>query len=154
MKDATGRTRGANVAACSLWALGLAVGLAHGQTLPPGMYDIAARMSMPHLEESLRDLGTREHRCLAGQALATLFPALDEPGLRHCRLELADMRPAAPALELDYVLRCEGETATTGSAVWRLEGAEARGTLSVRLGGKNMTFAQQVTARRTGSCSE
>jgi hypothetical protein len=62
------------------------------------------------------------------------------------------MKSFPPALELDYVLRCADDAVTSGEAQWRLEGAEASGRLSVRLGGKNMTFAQLVSLRRLGGC--
>jgi hypothetical protein len=134
------------------WGLWLAAGFVHAQSLPPGRYEVTTRMSMPHLEENLRETATTERRCLSGQALPTLFPALEEPGLRHCRLELANMKSAAPALELDYVLRCTEDPVTSGEAQWRLAGAGGSGRLAVRLGGKNMTFAQLVAVRRLGGC--
>jgi hypothetical protein len=41
---------------------------------------------------------------------------------------------------------------TTGAAQWRLGANPVRGMLDVKLGGKNITFHQRITARRSGEC--
>jgi hypothetical protein len=53
---------------------------------------------------------------------------------------------------LAYTLTCEAGHGTTGEATWRIEEQRIRGTLNVKLGGKNMTFYQRVTALPVGSC--
>src|SRR5205085_11529523 len=47
---------------------------------------------------------------------------------------------------LSYQLVCAGGHGTTGSAIWSLGERRFRGTLDVKLGGKNMTFFQRITA--------
>ena len=59
------------------------------------------------------------------------------------------MRPAKEGRHEDtvsYRLICEGGHGTTGTAQWHLGADKIRGTLNVKLGGKNMTFYQRITA--------
>jgi len=51
-----------------------------------------------------------------------------------------------------YALVCEQSSGTTGKATWRIGEHVIRGTLDVKLGGKNMTFFQRVTAKVIGDC--
>ena len=44
------------------------------------------------------------------------------------------------------------DMAPTGDARWQLGPDTIAGTLNVRLGGKNMTFYQRITARAAGVC--
>ena len=50
------------------------------------------------------------------------------------------------------LLICEGGHGTTGTAQWHLGADKIRGTLNVKLGGKNMTFYQRITAKPLGKC--
>jgi hypothetical protein len=107
------------------------------------LYQLTTETGMPHLEENLRYATIEATRCLTRSDLATLFPVLGHPALRGCTL-----RPESESDDsLTYVLACEGSQGTTGSAHWELSRDQLRGTLDVRLGGKNMTFYQRVTAR-------
>lgn len=116
--------------------------------LRPGLYDVSIEIGMPHLDENLRYATRRERRCIAGLDLASAFPVLEEPGLRHCRLEEGGANDGVAT----YVLRCAGDTSITGTAHWELARGRARGTLAVRLGGKNMTLSQRVAATRVDDC--
>ena len=111
--------------------------------IEPGRYEIVARTEMPHLEESLRYATTREQRCLRGDEPGSLFPILHHPALEGCAL--AGERPR-------YSLVCASPEVATGSA--RLdEGARGiAGVLEIKMGGKNMTFAQRIEAVRQGPC--
>jgi hypothetical protein len=151
-----GTTCGANWlsvgAASAYWVLILAVlpaVLAHaGARLRPQLYDATTETVMPHLEENLRYAITHAQRCIGEAELATMFPILGHPALADCRL--------APAMRSDdgatYDLICEGGHGTTGSATWELGARRLTGTLHVRLGGKNMTFEQRITATPRGEC--
>ena len=105
----------------------------------PGAYEVTATIEMPHLEENLRYATTRERRCLPGDDFASFFPILQHPSLEGCRL--AGER-----------LVCARPEVATGAV--RLEHAPGRlsGVLEVKMGGKNMTFAQRVEAIRRGPC--
>jgi hypothetical protein len=102
-----------------------------------GVYDITARTEMPHLEENLRYATVRERRCV--RELASLFPILQHPSLEGCRLA-------------GDLLVCTSPEVATGSV--RLDEAPGQltGVLEVKMGGKNMTFAQRVEAVRLGDC--
>lgn len=116
------------------------------------LYALSTETGMPHLEANLRYAVRQERRCLDPQDLSRAFWMLDDASLQDCRLVKAvqDTERAA------YVLECSGGRGTSGSAEWQFEGEAGRltGLLRVRLGGKNMTFFQRVTARPLGACPE
>jgi hypothetical protein len=103
------------------------------------LYDVVIETGMPNLEENLRYTTTREERCLSEADFASAFPILKHPSLAGCELE-----------EVTYVLECEGNHGTTGKATWRTTGGVIHGTLNVKLGGKNMTLYQRLTAKPLG----
>jgi hypothetical protein len=117
---------------------------------PRRLYEITTETTMPHLEESLRYTNTREQRCLTQPELWSSFPVLQHAALKGCKLAQESRQEES----LSYELICEGGSETTGRATWRLGGAQLRGTLHVKLGGKNMTFDQTVTAKLLGECSQ
>jgi hypothetical protein len=119
------------------------------EQMPTQLYEVTTETGMPHLEENLRYTTQREQRCLVDQPLAAAFPILDHPALRGCRLGDEVKQSDSVA----YTLVCEGGHGTTGQAVWHLEKHRIRGTLNIKLGGKNMTFYQRVTAVPLGRCS-
>jgi hypothetical protein len=112
-------------------------------------YEIATTTGMPHIEENLRYTLTREVRCLTDQDLPAAFSGLHYPSLAGCGLR----QESREATRISYVLVCEGGNGTTGAATWWLGERVLRGTLEVKLGGKNMTFSQRVTATLVGECS-
>jgi hypothetical protein len=126
-----------------LWSAGAAA------TMPPRLYEIVTETAMPHLEENLRYATTRERRCLEQDELWTAFSILQYAALKDCRLEQESRQEDA----VSYALACAGGHGTTGRATWRLGRTHSIGTLNVKLGGKNMTFYQLVTARALGACS-
>jgi hypothetical protein len=115
----------------------------------PGMYAVTTETGMPHLEENLRYSTTHERHCVTEpEALATAFPVLNHVSLKGCRLG----NETRQGDTVSYVLACEGGHGTTGHATWELGEHEMIGTLHVKLGGKNMTFYQRVTAVAVGQC--
>jgi hypothetical protein len=110
------------------------------------MYEITAETGMPNLEENLRYAVTREERCLTESELLTSFPVLSHPSLAGCRL--GDEHRENDVVTLN--LSCGN--GTSGAARWRMGSSVFHGTLSVRLGGKNMTFFQRLTAKRLRQC--
>ena len=115
---------------------------------PPQLYELTTETSMPHLEENLRYANTTRRQCLAQSQLTTAFPILGHPALQGCKLENERRQPQS----LSYQLVCTGGHGTTGAAVWHLDEHRLRGTLDIKLGGKNMTFFQRITAIPLGSC--
>jgi len=116
------------------------IGWASSQAADPGVYDITASTEMPHLEENLRYATTREQRCLQADERASFFSILRHPSLEGCRLAGGSLVCASPEV-------------ATGTV--RLDEAPGRisGVLEVKMGGKNMTFAQRVEAVRVGDCA-
>ena len=118
------------------------------EMIPPGMYEIITEIVMPHLEENLRYATTREKRCLSHQELASFFPVLGHISLQGCKLDKENRDGGT----VSYLLNCASGNETTGGAQWHLDDNQIRGTLAVKLGGKNMTFSQRITAKRVGEC--
>lgn len=114
----------------------------------PTFYEVTTEIGMPHLEENLRYATTHEHRCVTRGALFTAFPILTHPALKSCQLK----NPTSQSDLLSYVLVCDGNHGTTGTAIWHVGPQRLRGTLHVKLGGKNMTFYQRITAVSHGQC--
>jgi hypothetical protein len=112
------------------------------------IYELTVETGMPHLEENLRYATTHTRRCATLRSLFTAFPILDHPALKGCQLK----DPTHLEDRLSYVLACEGGHGTTGQAVWDIDANRVRGTLNVKLGGKNMTFYQRITAVPQGRC--
>jgi hypothetical protein len=112
------------------------------------LYRLTVETGMPHLEENLRYATVDETRCLTRSDLATVFPVLKHPALQDCALRLQSENDNS----VTYVLACTGSHGTTGSARWELGAHQLRGLLNVRLGGKNMTFYQRITATEAGQC--
>jgi hypothetical protein len=121
-------------------ALACCIAWAPGEAAEPGAYDITAVTAMPHLEENLRYATTRERRCLRGDEVASLFSMLQHPSLEGCTLA-------------GDLLVCASPQVATGSV--RLDEAPGRvtGVLEIKMGGKNMTFAQRIEAVRLGDCA-
>lgn len=115
---------------------------------PPRLYAVTTETGMPNLEANLRYTTTHERRCLSHQDLASAFPILAHASLKDCSLAKESRHGGT----WSYVLVCSGGHGTTGGAQWQLEGSRLRGTLNVKLGGKNMTFYQRITATELGEC--
>jgi hypothetical protein len=116
--------------------------------MPARLYDVITETGMPHLEENLRYAVTRGNLCLAGADLASAFPILKSASLADCKLRQERRQGDA----VSYLLVCDGGHGTTGSAQWRVGERLMVGTLNVKLGGKNMTFFQRMTAKALGRC--
>ena len=115
----------------------------------PRLYEVTTETGMPHLEENLRYATRVERRCMDPQELATAFWMLGDVSLQDCRLVKLSEEPDGVSL---YRLKCNGGHGTIGSAQWKFGANLISGTLVVRLGGKNMTFYQRITAKPLGNC--
>jgi len=107
------------------------------------LYEVVTETDMPHLEENLRYAVRREQHCLDRHDLSTAFWMLGHASLQDCTL----VKTAEDAGSATYRLQCAGGHGTTGDARWQFEAGRMSGTLRVRLGGKNMTFYQRITAK-------
>ncbi|MGH8771322.1 MAG: DUF3617 domain-containing protein [Burkholderiales bacterium] len=118
------------------------------EAMPPKLYEVTTETGMPHLEDNLRYADTREKRCLSQEDLPTAFPILKHHSLEGCKLDNETRNEDT----LTYLLSCEAAHGKTGTAHWQLGEDQITGRLDVRMGGKNMTFYQRVTARPVGEC--
>ena len=112
------------------------------------LYEVVTDTGMPHLEENLRYARTLETRCLDRRDLSSAFWMLNDVSLQDCKLSKTIGSPEEDV----YRLSCTGGHGTTGQATWQIGPDRLAGTLDVRLGGKNMTFYQRITARSLGAC--
>lgn len=115
----------------------------------PQLYEVITETGMPHLEENLRYATRVERRCTDLQELMTSFWMLGHVSLQDCELVEVGEEPEGALFQL----KCSGGHGTTGSARWQFSPSGASGTLQVRLGGKNMTFYQRITAKPLGKCA-
>jgi hypothetical protein len=113
-------------------------------------YEVVTETDMPHLEENLRYAVRRERRCLDPHDLSRAFWMLGHVSLQDCRL----IKAAEDASSAMYRLQCDGGHGTTGDARWQFESGHLTGTLRVRLGGKNMTFYQRITANAVSDATD
>ena len=116
----------------------------------PRLYDLVVTTQMPHLDENLRYTKTREKRCLGREDFTSAFPILRHPALQGCTLR-NETRDADD--NLVYELTCEGKQASTGIAAWHLTNSGIVGVLSVKMGGKNLTFGQRIDGTPIGGCT-
>jgi len=136
--------------AAGLGFIGASIGTAlAADAAGPLLYEMTTETLMPHLEENLRYAVRNEQRCVNRHDLSTVFWMLGEVSLQDCAL-VQSTDEADSAL---YLLKCSGGHGTTGDARWKLGPGVITGTLKVRLGGKNMTFYQRITAKPVGACS-
>jgi hypothetical protein len=113
------------------------------------LYEVTTETGMPHLEENLRYATRIDRSCMDPRQLTTAFWMLRDVSLRDC--ELVERNEEAQDIWL-YGLKCSGGHGTTGSARWDFTSSTVSGVLMVRLGGKNMTFYQRITAKPLGKC--
>ena len=114
------------------------------------LYDVTIETSMPHLDEALRYATRREQRCVDLSDLAGAFPVLKDVALQDCRLAPREQQVDGAT----YALECTAGHGTSGEARWTFDERRIAGTLSVKLGGKNMTFSQRISGLLVGACPQ
>ena len=127
----------------SLAVLGLGA-----EPIAPRLFELHTRTAMPNLDEPLRYATVTEQRCLDLDDLSDAFWMLHNVALQDCKL----VKTEQSANAAHYALVCDGGHGTSGAAQWQLDGDAISGTLEVKLGAKNMTFYQRITARVLGAC--
>ena len=117
--------------------------------LEPRLYDVVITTNMPNLEENLRYTTTRERRCLGRADFTSAFPVLKHPAFKGCVLR-DEVREGPDTLLFQLV--CAGDSGTAGMASWQVRESGIAGLLSVKMGGKNLTFYQRITGKPLGAC--
>jgi len=126
-----------------------AVSIPASETTPARLYEVTTETGMPHLEENLRYATRVERRCMDARELTTAFWMLRDVSLEDCQLVKLTEEPDGTSL---YELQCYSGHGTTGRAQWQFSPTTISGILVVRLGGKNVTFYQRITAQPIGEC--
>ena len=142
-----GHALAARLAVCVL-TLGLAAASGASDAPTRRMYRMSTHTGMPNLDENLRYAVVTEQRCLDPNDLSAAFWMLDDVSLRDCKLAKLSQAPSRAS----YALQCSGGHGTSGDALWEFTPQLLTGVMNVRLGGKNMTFYQRITARQVGDC--
>jgi hypothetical protein len=133
--------------------LGLMVTLAAGAhaedlSLAPGLYHVEVRLSLPNVDNvALPSIFTR---CLAPLDLQSgqAFFVLSDNPLKQCGL--SDYHAAADTAS--YRIACPGPNRGTALAVFYTTRNTYHGTISMNMGGKNMTMAEVQAGKRIGEC--
>ncbi len=118
------------------------VSISHGE------YMVKTEIVMPHLQNSLDYTNTQTRQCLGRQQASTLFPILEHVSFAGCSL----IEKQIDAENAEFNLACSNPEAATGLARFVINKESFRGTLSIKMGGKNMKFSQRVYGRRIGAC--
>jgi hypothetical protein len=116
--------------------------------IAPGAYDVTVETVLPHLEENLRYATTRQTRCIGAQDATTLFPLLHHEAFAGCMLTGG----RSHGDDLEYDLTCRNPQAATGTARVSAGRDALHAVLDVKMGGKNMTLSQRISAPRVGAC--
>lgn len=133
-----------------LWLMpALAFAQAAGESLPSGEYEISAQIVMPNLEDNLRYTQRHERRCIRADEWPQVFATLRHESFAGCTLGRAVPRGDA----VQYPLSCESAEVASGAARLTVLAGRVDGELKVKMGGKNMTFSERVSAVRVGDCS-
>ena len=133
---------------CTFLFVALNLAAVAAEPAAPRLYEMSTETGMPHMEENLRYAVAKERRCMGTHDLSSAFWMLRDVSLQDCEL----VKVSQEADAATYLLECSGGHGTTGDARWELAPERITGTLRVRLGGKNMTFYQRITARPVGDC--
>ena len=134
----------------SVAAIGLCTSsLASTVNVEPGLYELTAQTVLPHLEENLRYATTHSRQCLGTQEASALFPLLRHEAFAGCVLE----HESTSEDEAHFSLRCSNPQAATGAAHFALQPGGFRAVLQLKMGGKNMTLSQRLSASRLGACA-
>ena len=116
--------------------------------LTPGLYDIEVRINLPYVLEVSPP--KRLTRCLTSSAIDSgqAFFVLSENPIRVC--PISDYR--ATATTAQYRIRCPGANAASAEGEFETTETGYRGTISMQMGGKNMTMSETQVAVRVGTC--
>ena len=111
-----------------------------------GCYEITSRTVLPHLDE-MRRINKVVEVIIEDHDANGFFPVLQSPSFNGCALVAANSRDS-------LALICETVSAASGYATLAQTSASSlKGDLYVKMGGKNMTFSQHITAVKRNHCS-
>lgn len=124
-------------------------GYARDEALPaPGLYRVQVRVDLPNVPDTAPSFVLE--RCIAPADLESgqAFFVLSENPLRAC--ELTDYQVTGKAVA--YRIACRGANRGSATAQFTTARAAYRGTISMNMGGKNMTMSETQVGERIGAC--
>lgn len=123
-----------------------------GARLLPGDYQVTIRVELPHMEDVGHSTEAVYHICVtAGDVGTHGLAALSELNpLRDC--PPSSVHHKGDTLTFNIV--CPGSDAAVGSAKYTLQDERFAGSITVKMGGKNMTMVERQSGRRVGNCLE
>ena len=126
-----------------------AIGVEEPLAFAPGLYDVEVHLHLPYILEVAPP--TRVTRCLTATAIASgrAFFVLSENPIKTC--PLSDYR--ATATTARYRIRCPGPNAASAEGKFETTATGYYGTISMQMGGKNMTMSETQVAVRVGTCA-
>jgi hypothetical protein len=135
--------------AVGLLAMDLALGSQSPKlALTPGMYEVEVRISLPNVADTAPPMVTI--RCLGANDLQSgqAFFVLSDNPLKACNL--LDYRINGG--EAAYRIACAGPNRGSAVGLFDTTDTSYRGTISMNMGGKNMTMSETQIGRRIGDC--
>jgi hypothetical protein len=117
-------------------------------SLAPGLYQVEVRIHLPNVQDVAAPLIVT--RCLTPENLQTgqAFFILSDNPLKACNL--AEYQSTAGTAI--YRIVCAGHNRGSAVAVFDTKPATYRGTITMNMGGKNMTMSETQVGKRIGDC--
>jgi hypothetical protein len=114
----------------------------------PGLYEIQVRINLPYVLEVSPP--KRLTRCLTPGAIESgrAFFVLSENPIKVC--PVSDYHASATTAR--YLIRCPGANAASAEGEFEPTETGYRGTISMQMGGKNMTMSETQVGVRIGDC--
>jgi len=116
--------------------------------LEPGLYQVEVRISLPNVAVAAPPM--KLTRCIVPDDLLSgrAFFVLSDNPLRECAM--ADYQTSAAAAR--YRIECPGPNRGSAVAVFDVRQNSYRGTISMNMGGKNMTMSETQVGKRISAC--
>ena len=128
----------------------LTAGISQGAdlSLVPGLYQVEVRISLPNLPRASPPSVIT--RCITPDDLQSgqAFAILSDNPLKQCAL--VDYRTTATAAL--YRIVCDGPNRGSAVGAFDIKANAYRGTITMDMGGKNMTMSESQAGTRIGDC--
>ena len=126
------------------------VGAGETRMLRPGLYEVAVKLELPHLENTTAKrtatICVSDADRNGSRGLAVLS---ENNPLARC--PVSNVSESGDSLTFD--IACEGGNAAVGSAKYVLGAESFEGRIAMKMGGKNMTMSETQVGRRIGECT-
>ncbi len=132
----------------SLVAAPTSIGSAAEPAMNPGVYEVEVRIGLPNVQDATAPLVLT--RCVRPADIASgrAFSILSENPLKAC--DILDYAMAADSVS--YRIACPGPNRGSAVAVFDLTATTYRGSITMNMGGKNMTMWETQVGKRIANC--